>query len=308
MPADGSNYYELEAFKNVTGSINLAPGKGTVLFKGSVIELEELKKLIQKGAGVYTAKTLSVSEKKLWQISSGDQEAVSQRNDITNFPISFGGKGGIPWVYSENQMTELPSYAGEVLTWGTGIKMPAGIIFPPRAGTGESMLFLKWDLSSFQSLADKVESAVFELQVSSGISGGRLAIYPVIGDSDDLLYDVMEFMPRWEKESLAVSAGGTVRLEIGGMVQEWINGTMDNRGLLIVYYGWPNTTNSFGTNNIGSLNITYYKQPATCDEVWQAGYGLASDLDRNCIVDFKDFAVFIQRWFECNNPQDLTCE
>ena len=37
-------------------------------------------------------------------------------------------------------------------------------------------------------------------------------------------------------------------------------------------------------------------EPTTCQEVWQQGYGMAVDLDRNCRVDWGDFAVFAGDW------------
>lgn len=47
--------------------------------------------------------------------------------------------------------------------------------------------------------------------------------------------------------------------------------------------------------------------PKTCAEVFTLGKGLAGDLDQNCRVDLKDFAVLADEWFVCNDPNNPVC-
>lgn len=307
IPSDES-YYELETFSRVDGSIiTFAPGAGSVLFKGSAAELEELRELLGFGAGLPEETIIQALEAQIWTTDVNDEELIATRTSLTGSHY-IGGKGGIPWVYSQDQLTELPSFAGEILTWDDDTSVPAGYYFPPRPGVGENMIFLSWDVSSLQNLTDVIiDSAIFEIAVSSGISGGKVAAYPVISDGDILMDDVLEFMPRWEKEQFTLSAGSSLRIEIGGMLREWINGDMANRGLLIVYCGWPDTINAIEISGIPALNVKYYRSPENCVELWQAGRGLLSDIDQNCYVDILDFAKFAEEWLQCNDPTDSNC-
>ncbi len=52
-------------------------------------------------------------------------------------------------------------------------------------------------------------------------------------------------------------------------------------------------------------------EPTTCAEVWSMGYGMQTDLDKTCKVDWGDFSVFASNWLatDCGNPADFdgTC-
>ncbi len=42
--------------------------------------------------------------------------------------------------------------------------------------------------------------------------------------------------------------------------------------------------------------------PTTCAEVWSMGYGLQTDLDQSCYVNWGDFSLFASQWLWCNDP------
>jgi hypothetical protein len=44
-----------------------------------------------------------------------------------------------------------------------------------------------------------------------------------------------------------------------------------------------------------------------CEDIWKTGQGLPGDLDHNCKVNFKDFAMFASSWLKCNNPDQSQC-
>ncbi len=81
------------------------------------------------------------------------------------------------------------------------------------------------------------------------------------------------------------------------------------------YLANPNTGATIGGH--GGINsycpgygihaIDILGNPATCDEVWQQGYGLAVDLDQNCRVYWSDFSIFASQWLatDCGNPADF---
>lgn len=48
-------------------------------------------------------------------------------------------------------------------------------------------------------------------------------------------------------------------------------------------------------------------QPKNCEELWDRGMGIAADIDRDCDVDFRDFAGLAMDWMLCNDPCDPSC-
>jgi hypothetical protein len=47
--------------------------------------------------------------------------------------------------------------------------------------------------------------------------------------------------------------------------------------------------------------------PSECGHFWALGYGLSTDYNRDCLVNFKDFAFFAEDWLECNDPNSANC-
>ncbi len=44
--------------------------------------------------------------------------------------------------------------------------------------------------------------------------------------------------------------------------------------------------------------------PSSCHGIWQSGFGIDSDLNRDCYVDLLDLAAFAEQWLWCNDPQN----
>ena len=55
-------------------------------------------------------------------------------------------------------------------------------------------------------------------------------------------------------------------------------------------------------------DITFELPPASCQEVWNDGFGMDGDLNEDCYMDLLDFAIFAEDWFRCNDPCDPNCE
>ncbi|OHB57753.1 MAG: hypothetical protein A2Y12_18245 [Planctomycetes bacterium GWF2_42_9] len=53
--------------------------------------------------------------------------------------------------------------------------------------------------------------------------------------------------------------------------------------------------------------LTAQKLILNCTDVWSEGYGLKADLNKDCEVNFKDFAEFAEAWLLCNNPDPADC-
>jgi len=45
-----------------------------------------------------------------------------------------------------------------------------------------------------------------------------------------------------------------------------------------------------------------YILPSECNHVWALGFGLPTDYNRDCVVNFKDFAFFAEDWLEDYSP------
>jgi hypothetical protein len=309
VPGDAT-YYELVDYTAVSGTINLDPGMGMILFKDTSGEIAALTSLLGPVPGTNGQDTLTASQAQLWTASS-DEQTVVARTNIAGGPITFGGKGGLPWIYLENT----PGWGGDLRTWRTSptlVKVPAGVYYPPHPGASEEMLFLKWDSSDLPSVGAVLEKAVFTVTLSASLPGGRLAVYPVAGEGDDILNGVLEFMPRWELDEiddLSLGAGSTVRVDITGMVQEWISKSdYVNRGLLVVYEGFPDNSSGFvQISAVPTLELAYRYATPTCEEIARAGVGLTGDIDQDCHITFVDFATLLGKWFMCNEPTDPTC-
>jgi hypothetical protein len=60
------------------------------------------------------------------------------------------------------------------------------------------------------------------------------------------------------------------------------------------YQDWPN----LWLGNLIEIKMGT-SEPADCLEVWQKGFGLLGDINKDCHVDFKDFAEMCQNWMNC---------
>jgi len=48
--------------------------------------------------------------------------------------------------------------------------------------------------------------------------------------------------------------------------------------------------------------------PVDCADAIAKGYGLVTDLNDDCYVNWSDFTLFAQNWLRCTDPQDQNCE
>jgi hypothetical protein len=49
----------------------------------------------------------------------------------------------------------------------------------------------------------------------------------------------------------------------------------------------------------------YTENVPSCAELQNEGLGMDADLDGNCMIDFKDLAIFVNSWLLCNDPQQF---
>jgi len=47
--------------------------------------------------------------------------------------------------------------------------------------------------------------------------------------------------------------------------------------------------------------------PENCVQIWSSGLGMEADFNRDCVVNFEDFAVWALEWSQCNVMVEETC-
>lgn len=247
-----NSVYELEGFTPVKGTLKLSPGAGTILFRGSKDELSKLKQLLGDGAYPVRSEKLMVENFQLWKVDkSGDK--FSEKINITG-QIRFGGRGAMPVI---NRST-LPGWKGKLMDWGNGIKVPSCIYYPPYPGKNETVLYLKWDASSLAGV--RIKRAELRIKLAKPVSRGRLGIYPVVQDGLGLTGQI-EYMPRWEDsaDQLILSEDNELTMEITGILREWASGKTVNKGLLVVYEGFPGKNRNILLREKPVLVVEYHK-------------------------------------------------
>lgn len=45
----------------------------------------------------------------------------------------------------------------------------------------------------------------------------------------------------------------------------------------------------------------------SCQSIVDAGFNYSADINDDCYINFKDFALFVDSWLTCNNPADANC-
>jgi hypothetical protein len=55
---------------------------------------------------------------------------------------------------------------------------------------------------------------------------------------------------------------------------------------------------------IDSFSTAYIDLPSDCNEVGLFGWSLAGDINKDCYVNLKDFAILANQWQKCNDPCD----
>jgi hypothetical protein len=76
--------------------------------------------------------------------------------------------------------------------------------------------------------------------------------------------------------------------------------------ILIGQWHKCNDPNNSDCDYSGFPNPNQY--PSSCHGVWQSGFGIEADLNRDCYVDIIDLVKFAGDWLRCNDPNDLSCK
>ena len=50
-----------------------------------------------------------------------------------------------------------------------------------------------------------------------------------------------------------------------------------------------------------------FSSQAECNQLYQQGYRLIGDINKDCVVDVEDFLLLAQAWLECYDPQNVDC-
>ncbi len=251
------NCYELEGFTKVGSKIRLMPGDGMILFEGSGSESARLKRMIGEGVYPLLEKCISAKVNEVWRVGvKGDDFANKNRLKL---PVTLGGKGGVPKFY----ITKMPGAKeakiycrlGKILDWGDGVKVPSAVYHPPYPGAGENVLFLKWADTELRKIK-YLERAYFEIEFAEAFNAGRLAVYPIVDDGLGFARKI-EYMPRWEMEGRDYNSTKLI-IELTGIVRDWSEGRLANKGIIMVFNYWPDGANSLKVTKISKLHLEFH--------------------------------------------------
>ena len=249
--------YELEGFTRIKSDVKLMPGDGIVLFKGSSGEVARLKKVIGDGFDKSTSKSVKSQVQQVRKVdNTGKDFGEIEKAEM---PIILGGKGGVPKFY----ITKMPGAKeakiycsmGKILDWGEGVKVPTSPYHPPYPGVNENVIFLKWKSTEFANIK-YLERAHFEIEFVKPLNAGRLAVYPIVEDGLGFARKT-EYMPRWEMEGRDYNSTKLI-VEITGIVRDWAEGKLANKGIIIVYSYWPDGNDSLKVKRISKLHLEFH--------------------------------------------------
>ncbi len=252
----GKGCYELEGFKKVGDKVKLMPGDGVVMFKGSKNEIARLKKLIGLGVWPVVNKAIACKVKQVWRVGKGGKDFTDR--DVLKMPVSLGGKGGVPKFY----ITKMPGdkeakihcRLGKILDWGKGVNVPSEVYHPPYPGAGENVIFMEWPSDKFEQIK-YLERAYFEIEFDKPFNAGRLAVYPIVEKGLGFARKT-EYMPRWEMEGRDYNSKKLI-VEITGIVRDWTERKLQNKGIIIVYNYWPDGSDSLKVQKISKLQMEF---------------------------------------------------
>ncbi len=108
----------------------------------------------------------------------------------------------------------------------------------------------------------------------------------------------------------AVDVNGTGRARMGPWLNHLVIGTAGTWGF--GFNGIAGFIDEFaiyaGCLNPASILAHYAAwQPRNCVDLNYRGYGIPEDIDRDCDVDFRDFAAVALNWTSCNEPNKPGC-
>ena len=84
-----------------------------------------------------------------------------------------------------------------------------------------------------------------------------------------------------------------------------VQGTSVAATVIGIFCGGP----GWGSREFSAFdNQVTLKTPNSCADVWTIGAGLPEDLNQDCVIDFKDFAIVAESWMVCNAPADPNCQ
>jgi hypothetical protein len=112
------------------------------------------------------------------------------------------------------------------------------------------------------------------------------------------------------------TAGGWQIIDITNEVKTWLSGTIANYGLVFKVWETPAgnqqqhwyTSEDSGVSSSPAGNrgpiIQVHVKPINCNQVGTFGFSLAEDFNKDCKVDFFDFAEFAGQWLSSVDPTD----
>jgi hypothetical protein len=73
--------------------------------------------------------------------------------------------------------------------------------------------------------------------------------------------------------------------------------------------GYDGKEHELGAGHWGNYTKHIISEPFNCQDVYSRHLELSGDINKDCYIDFMDFAEFAEQWMSyCMNPQDADCD
>jgi hypothetical protein len=83
---------------------------------------------------------------------------------------------------------------------------------------------------------------------------------------------------------------------------------VDLRDYAVLTNDWQRCNDPNNADCNFPASLSFDDLPSCCYGMWQSGFGISSDLNRDCYVDLLDLADFVNEWLKCNDPEDGWCQ
>ncbi|AQQ08877.1 hypothetical protein L21SP3_00670 [Sedimentisphaera cyanobacteriorum] len=238
------------------------------------------------------------SNMKAWDFDKGDRDYVA------------GWRGGSPI----NAEQEIVVFFENALEDKAGSDLIIRLFCGPAA---KASVYVSSDLSSFAKVGE-IEGSL------NGVPG-----------KGGFLYDAeFDFSEKYSEPVHYVKVYREVTASQSGMFFDSFRSAhtkLPQTKAEVIHYGWTilqDTNSDCYTDNVDfaqlaeSWKICYDPQtsefsqlpfedpnsiPSSCHGVWQAGFGMEADINRDCTVNIQDLILFAEKFLTCTDPSNENC-
>jgi hypothetical protein len=135
--------------------------------------------------------------------------------------------------------------------------------------------------------------------------------YDEFPDGNDAAMGIQLFLDGIRAGSTVINDDVNFMAILGPELNHLMIGAINDRGWPFNFWGgWIDEFSIYpGVLSADRVAAHYAAwQPSSCAEAIERGLDLKGDLDGDCDVDFRDYALFAAQWMQCNNPANPNCD